>query len=96
MRAINKLEMLLVVLALLMLFPLYVSITGIRVYYESGNPVNYEGLEIVAYMLLYSAVLWLPYLAVSVTFFNRVGKTILVGSLFPFLATGFIALWLFI
>ena len=96
MRAMNKLEMLLVGLASLMLFPLYISITGIRVYYDSANPVNHEGLEIVAYMLLYSAVLWLPYLAVTVIFFNRVGKTILAGSLAPFLATGFIAIWLFI
>ncbi|MDP5138662.1 hypothetical protein ORJ04_22195 [Rheinheimera baltica] len=92
----NKIEMLLAGLASVMLLPLYISITGMRIYYDSGNPVNHEGLEIVAYMLLYSSVLWLPYLVVSVIFFNRVGKSILAGSSVPFLATGFIALWLFI
>jgi hypothetical protein len=91
----NKIEMVLIGLASIMLFPLYISITGIRVYYDSGNPVNHEGLEIVAYMLLYSTALWLPYLAVSGIFFNRVGKIILMGSSVPFLAAGFITLWLF-
>ncbi|WP_339075297.1 hypothetical protein [Teredinibacter turnerae] len=90
----NKFEMLLIGLASLMLFPLYISLAGARVYYDSENPVNHEGLEIVAYMLLYSGVLWMPYLMISVIFFSRVGKTILAISLIPFLSTGFIALWL--
>ena len=91
----SKIDYLLWFLSVLMLIPCYISITGIQVFFDSKNPVNYEGLEVVAYMVLYSTILWLPYFLVLLVFRKKVNRKAAALSSLPFVFIFGVAVWLF-
>jgi len=95
MSEMSKIDYVLWILSALMLFPCYISVTGIQVFFDRNNPVNHEGLEIVAYMVLYSSILWLPYLFLLLVFRRKVNRKAAAVSSLPFIFVLGIGVWLF-
>jgi len=45
-----------------MIFPVLFSVSGLMAYLDVESPSRNEGLHIIAYMAVFSVVLWAPYL----------------------------------
>ncbi|MFM2479526.1 hypothetical protein [Celerinatantimonas sp. MCCC 1A17872] len=92
---LNGIEKLQIGLSLIMLFPLWVAIKGVLVYLDLTNPVNYEGLHIVGFVLLYSSVVWLPFTVVCIFKWADISNLVLCLSGVPFIVFAMIVVFSF-
>ena len=81
----TKWHILFIVLAALMLFPCWFAASGTLHFMTSNSPTKNEGLHVVAYMAVYSSVLWLPYIVSLPILWRRLNGTVILITALPFL-----------
>ena len=62
-------------------------------YLDLTNPVNYEGLHVVGFMILYSSVVWISFIAVCIFKWCDISNMVLSLSSIPFIVFSFIVVF---
>lgn len=62
------------------------SMSGLLSYRDITNPQRHEGLHIVAYMTIFSPVLWIPYLGLHIAKWKALRVSLLAITSIPFFA----------
>lgn len=83
----------LIALALLMLFPLYLSINAAVYYSDSSNTNNNEGLLVIGYATIYSIFIWFPYLLILFLSRRETNLNAKLISIIPFVAMFVLAIF---
>lgn len=93
MNRLSLLQIAVVCLSMLMVGLCYSNTIGISAYYDGSNPVSDEGRYVVGFTLLYSAVVWMPYLCLMILFHKRFNKRCIIGSSIPFILFAATGIW---
>jgi len=83
----NISKIILIILSVIMILPTIVAISGVIRYMEASitEPTRMENLIIVGFMILYSSVIFFPYLALLAFKWKTFERKILIVTSIPFL-----------
>ncbi|GAA4501450.1 hypothetical protein [Pseudaeromonas paramecii] len=79
----NVYEKLAIILAVIMCLPVCVAISGGVAFLDKSNPVYYEGLHVVGYMVILSSVIWIPYLILSALKWKKISSKVQAVTFIP-------------
>ena len=69
-----------------MCFPVMLCSSGLLSYTDLTNPLRHEGLHIVAYMTIFSSLLWIPYLGLHIAKWKALRVSFQAITSIPFFA----------
>ena len=81
----NKWNYPFVALAILMLIPSALSVSAAWYFMTSASPSKSEALIGIAYMSIYSVILWAPFIIGVIIFWRKLDRIVLLTTPIPFL-----------
>jgi hypothetical protein len=76
-----------------MIFPVLFSLSGLMGYLDVESPSRKEGLHIIAYMAVFSVVLWAPYLLLIFFKWAQLNAKIIALTSLPFVLMSALTLY---